>query len=45
MAETNFLFRTTPATVYTIANTRAMPKIGQKRAKVIAALAAEPGCG
>jgi len=38
------LFRTTPATIYTIANTGAMLSFGQKRSKEIVALAAEPGC-
>ena len=38
------LFRTTPATIYTIARTGAMLAIGQERSKENAALAAEPGC-
>jgi len=41
---TVLLFRTTPATIYTIAKTGAMLIVGQKRTKEIAALAAEPGC-
>src|SRR5260370_17541114 len=39
-----FLFRTTPATIYIIANTGAMLDFGQKRTIGIAALFAEPGC-
>src|SRR6516225_1308887 len=38
------LFRTTPATIYTIATTGAMLLIGQERSKEIAALAVEPSC-
>jgi hypothetical protein len=38
------LFRTTPATMYIIANTGAMLKFGQKRTSVNAALAADPSC-
>jgi hypothetical protein len=38
------LFRTTPATIYIIANTGAMLDFGQKRTIGIAALVAEPGC-
>src|SRR5438034_7376108 len=38
------LFRTTPATIYTIASTGAMLLLGQERSRVNAALAAEPGC-
>src|SRR6516225_290274 len=38
------LFRTTPATIYTIARTGAMLLIGQERSRKKAALAAEPGC-
>src|SRR5437879_13439862 len=38
------LFRTTPATIYTIARTGAMLLIGQERSREKAALAAEPGC-
>lgn len=37
-------FRTTPATMYIIANTGAFAEIGQSRTSVDAALAAEPGC-
>jgi hypothetical protein len=37
-------FRTTPATIYTIARTGAMLSIGQERSREYAALAAEPGC-
>src|SRR2546429_3311127 len=36
------LFRTTPAAIYTIARTGAMPLIGQERSRENAALAAEP---
>jgi hypothetical protein len=35
------LIQDTPATIFTIANTGAMLNVGQKRAKDIAALAAE----
>src|SRR5215510_381198 len=38
------LFRTIPATIFTIANTGAMLSDGQKRSKDIAALAVELGC-
>src|SRR5207245_10643991 len=38
------LFRTTSATIYTIASTGAMLLLGQERSRVNAALAAEPGC-
>src|SRR6516162_4630268 len=38
------LFRTTPATIYIIANSGAMLDFGQKRTNGIAALVAEPGC-
>ena len=38
------LFRTTPATIFTIAITGAMLLNGQKRSKEKAALAVEPGC-
>src|SRR5437879_10963477 len=38
------LFRTTPATIYTIARTGAMLLIGQERSREKAALAAEHGC-
>ena len=38
------LFRATPATIFTIANTGAMLTIGQERSRDIAALAAEPRC-
>src|SRR5215469_11399303 len=37
-------YRTTPATIYTIAITGAMLLIGQERSREKAALAAEPGC-
>jgi hypothetical protein len=37
-------FQGNAATIYTIANTGAMLRVGQKRSKEIAALAAEPGC-
>jgi len=38
------LFRTIPATIFTIANTGAMLSVEQKRSKDIAALAVELGC-
>lgn len=38
------LFRTTPATIYIIANAGAMLVFGQKRTNEVAALTAEPGC-
>ena len=38
------LFRTTPATIYTIANTAAMLNFGQERSRENAALAVEPCC-
>src|ERR1700758_1669299 len=37
-------FQDNAATIYTIANTGAMLRVGQKRSKEIVALAAEPGC-
>src|SRR5260370_35383387 len=38
------LFRTTPATIHTIAKTGAMLKFGQERSREKTALAAEPCC-
>ena len=37
-------FQDNAATIYTITHTGTMLKVGQKRSKEIAALAAEPGC-